>query len=980
MKRNNFIINKEPIKRLLSPAKANAYYLRRLSTKILKKYAEIFNSMKRYFQISKSELDFYYQFSPRLRRRNSFAGLKKYIPPRIHFIRSSKSLNDNKKTFKFIKLDELDKENLISAEKMNQILKEKPSFENVEQRINFLMRLNPFYDEFNKFERHSEAIITAFASEYKGKIFNENQIVFRYGDENNDFYLIHKGKVNIYCPFTESLYMNIDEFYIYLLRLRRYNEIEMLNDVLLMNNFVFMRSSEEQFNFDRYVLKLYNTFIKLKFVPDNISQRELKKYIEISSNIQNNMNNNNKNNGIEYINLDEYNNIIYKSFKDIDIQNLVLRIEDELVETMLYINPDEMKQIIKEQLYNGDIIKRIIKMPNYLIYSLKKINPDEANASNDDYIKRISPKRIINFDLQKQKVTIMKYIFIKTLSQGEYFGEFIPDSNEYFSPKLIRNMHRSKLNVNIHEFEHYYNVTAIAANDISYNNPSGLLYLGHLRREYYNQYLKKFVEKMELPKKKFILNNRLFKNTKNANLVKTYTKCFRKKSLKENECLISEKDELKEDNTFIYFILKGEFQSFCNQTVESLDRILKKLDCEEELKQTIPIKLNKIKDTYFFEEICKKDLKIRLSYLSDNDIVGLSENIFRDKYFNSVYCISKEATVYFVDSRIIQLFIEGCNIIRDNKNALLIDKYKVLTDLLLKQRKSYLDTFCTFQIDSAQEKESNITTNLMKRDNLFKQKNSYSRILSSQTSKNGQLKLRNNDIINEPIIKSKKYFSLGSVCEVLTKDYKGTTFEFKRKEKSMIFKKKYLEKTQKQKKSQSQQDKNKELSMTMNILQEIEEQKTNYVIFKKSKLNTMKSLKSHKSCSDMLENYRQNKIKNSPKNSNLIIIKNFFKKEKEDNKQNRKDNNNNENISDLAPLSYDSLWKKNFGKNGCYNKILKVNDFFKNIKNKGYRINNIRLSKLKEIKSDRNKLLKHKLRNLYYSDFEKILLSERLKY
>ena len=181
----------------------------------------------------------------------------------------------------------------------------------------------------------------------------------------------------------------------------------------------------------------------------------------------------------------------------------------------------------------------------------------------------------------------MKYIFIKTLSQGEYFGEFIPDSNEYFSPKLIRNMHRSKLNVNIHEFEHYYNVTAIAANDISYNNPSGLLYLGHIRREYYNQYLKKFVEKMELPKKKFILNNRLFKNTKNANLVKTYTKCFRKKALKENECLISEKDELKEDNTFIYFILKGEFQSFCNQTVESLDKILKKLDCEARLIQGV---------------------------------------------------------------------------------------------------------------------------------------------------------------------------------------------------------------------------------------------------------------------------------------------------------------------------------------------------------------------------------------------------------
>ena len=76
------------------------------------------------------------------------------------------------------------------------------------------------------------------------------------------------------------------------------------------------------------------------------------------------------------------------------------------------------------------------------------------------------------------------------------------------------------------------------------------------------------------------------------------------------------------------------------------------------------------------------------------------------------------------------------------------------------------------------------------------------------------------------------------------------------------------------------------------------------------------------------------------------------------------------------PLNYDTLLKKN---NKSYNsKILKVNDFFNSIKSSGYKASNIRLNKLKEIKANRDELFKQKLRNIYYSDFEKILLSKRL--
>ena len=974
MERNS-IISKESIERNLSATRANIYYIRRLSTKIFKRYIEQFNSLRRYFQFTKSELDFYYKFSPRLRRRHSIEGSKKYIKPKIPKIKRAKTTYEIQNIFKLIKLEEVGKENIMTAEKMNQLLKEKQNYKNIDQRINFLMGLNPFYDDFSKFDRHSEAVLALIASEYQGKVFFPNQIIFRYGDENTDFFLIHKGKVNIYCPFTENIYMNIDEFYIYLLKLRRYNEIEMLNDVLLMNNFVFMKSNEERFNFDEYLLKLYNTIIKLKFVPDNMSQRELKKYIETSNKFQNKRNIN----GYEYITIDEYYNTIYRSFQDVEMLNLVLRIENEIIETMLYVNPDEMKQIIEERNYDGDIIKRIIKMPKYIIDGLKNYNPNEVLSTiNNDYIKRIAPKRVLNVNLQKQKITIMRYLFIKTLSIGEYFGEFIPGTNEYFSPKMLKNMKKSRLNLNIHKYEHFYNVTAISANDFSHENPSNLLYVGHLRKEYYNQYFKKFAEKMEYPKKRFILKNRLFQNNNNENLVKTYVKCFRKKNLKENECLINEKDELKEDSTFIYFILKGEFQSFCNQTVESMDKILKALDCEEQLKQTIPIKLNKMKDTFFFEEICKKELKIKLSYLTDGDIVGLSEKIFKDRYFNSVYCMSKEATVYFVDMRIIQLFIDGCDNIRDNKNNLLIDKYKVLTDLLLKQRKSYLDTFCTFQIDTAQEQENKINTNLVKKGSLLKSKNNYNKLASSQTTKNLNIKFRNS-VNNEPEIKLKlkQYTSLVSVCDALTKDYKGVSFEAKREEKRLLFQQKYKLKKKNQNKSQLPKDK--EMDMHIDVLRELENQKTNYVSYKYSKLSAMKSLKSNKSCPDIFANYNLNKTNrtnNIHPNNKFNITKSFFKSEREESKDKERKNNNDSNF-DLIPLNYDAILKKN-KKKFTNNKILKMNDFFKNIKNNGYKLKNIRLNKLKEIKENRDVLFKQKLRNLYYSDLEKILLSERM--
>ena len=129
-----------------------------------------------------------------------------------------------------------------------------------------LASLNPFYSEFNDVYRNkSEEIIKILSEEYTEEKYKENNIIFKYGDEADRFFVIYEGNVTLFFPFTEVVNLNIDEYYIYILRLRRYNEIEMMNNVLLLNKGMYLIDFDESFNIDDYIRKLYNTTLKLKF-------------------------------------------------------------------------------------------------------------------------------------------------------------------------------------------------------------------------------------------------------------------------------------------------------------------------------------------------------------------------------------------------------------------------------------------------------------------------------------------------------------------------------------------------------------------------------------------------------------------------------------------------------------------------------------------------------------------------------------------
>jgi hypothetical protein len=258
--------------------------------------------------------------------------------------------------------------------------------------------------------------------------------------------------------------------------------------------------------------------------------------------------------------------------------------------------------------------------------------------------------------------------------------------------------------------------------------------------------------------------------------------------------------------------------------------------------------------------------------------------------------------------------------------------------------------------------------------------------MTSNTAKNSHLKIRNK-VLGESENKKIKYTSLSSVCDVLTKVYRGISFEIKRKERSLLFRKNYLLNSKKNKKSKNHSSK--ELDMTLDLLKEIEDQKTSFMCYKKTNIASMKLLKTQKSSSNLFVRYKLDRNNSLYKQNmnNLILKKNFFVnmnyENKEDNEKNNKDKeyvNYKSNFSDLIPLNYDMLWKKKNEKiKNISSNILIANNFLNNVNKNFNQINTIRLNKLKQIQVNREEMIKNKLRNIYYSDLEKILLSEHFK-
>ena len=753
------------------------------------------------------------------------------------------------------------------------------------KRLNTLLSLEPFFSDFNaNSEKKDEEFLKILSEEYKEEKYDINKIIYRYGDEADKFFILSEGNISLFMPFTEVMIMNIDEFYIYILRLRRYNEIEMINNVLLLNKGKFMVEFDEGFNLDDYILKLYNTSLKLKYDAtflyksyiqpkkkikkiklvknedkpkdantniNNHNENQKKKFINLK---QNNINNKNTNsNNLDTIKFNESNifeekthyfdDPKFKTINDREIKEVIIRIEEELIETIKYIMPDKLYDVY-EEIKDEKKVKKIVKIPEELIQKYKQYNTDIISPS--EYNQRILPPKILNKNLEKKEIIVMKYLHLSTISKGYYFGDFCSDSLTLFSPEYLNIAKNSRIPLKMHNHYNFRNMTAISCINIKNKdkkknkNNNDIIKLLSFNKKIFVTYIAKFIENKTLWKKKYLLNNPLFKGTNNKNLIKTYSVCFEEKTIKEGEVIIKEDEPLNESKIFIYFILKGEFQANCKKNIFQIDEVIKLLGQEENISDTFPKELKSILDTKYYNEIASKAFNLKLNFFSKNDIIGLSEVFIKDKYFNNIVCTNSDSKVFCVDMRIIKLLVDSDINILNNKNDIVYRKYQMLCDILLKQRKIFFDSFFNIEKHNLNQNVINKDNNETENDNIIdlnekyknkeilgdkfsksffdKDKNKFISFSIRTMNKFNQIKQNSfedklNQLNTNPYIiknmkkikkkseifdnKKKVLKNLGDLDKMLANLNGNFTLADKRLERSMEFRKKYLKKMEK---------------------------------------------------------------------------------------------------------------------------------------------------------------------------------------
>jgi CRP-like cAMP-binding protein len=82
---------------------------------------------------------------------------------------------------------------------------------------------------------------------------NTNKIIIKNGERGHKFYIILRGKVGVLIPKDELVDMDEEEFMLYLVKLRKYEEHDLIQKSISVNKHIFNIDQTE--NFDQWLIK-----------------------------------------------------------------------------------------------------------------------------------------------------------------------------------------------------------------------------------------------------------------------------------------------------------------------------------------------------------------------------------------------------------------------------------------------------------------------------------------------------------------------------------------------------------------------------------------------------------------------------------------------------------------------------------------------------------------------------------------------------
>ena len=159
-----------------------------------------------------------------------------------------------------------------------------------------------------------ENLIDQISIHLRHEYMPKNNLVCRFGEKGDKFYIILKGKISFLIPKLIKCYLNLEEYIVYLMQLRNNEEYELLNNLLVQNRISYPIEDD---NLDDYLIKEYDEYQKhlmkvrrkkiksktgkfvtfknslpvrhLNFVPDNINVNQNNIDYDLKSNLKLNL-------------------------------------------------------------------------------------------------------------------------------------------------------------------------------------------------------------------------------------------------------------------------------------------------------------------------------------------------------------------------------------------------------------------------------------------------------------------------------------------------------------------------------------------------------------------------------------------------------------------------------------------------------------------------------------------------------------------
>ncbi len=549
--------------------------------------------------------------------------------------------------------------------------------------IELLYNLNPFSRRIKEVEKeHTRDLISKLSFSMKYEYYPKNNLIYRYDDQAENFYVILQGKVDLLVPNEETIMLTENEYYLYLINLRKYNEFVLLTKTINKNMDSFPMNEK---NFDTWIRRAYVTAREIN---------NARRLIELQEKEQ-------KERELNYINANSPRRFSILSKGSSDNNNIIKRgsifnspkkLRSKKInfgDFLPFENEDEIRLSLDLQ---NEVENAIIIMNKPPSINKQIVN----NISSQEYINRIKPiyqkdnNNILN--LKRKSVVISNYFLAESIKEGEQFGEMMTDQS-------FTNDDNKRIE------------TVISNNDT---------HLAILDKYLYNDILRNIIEKSRKHALDFLLKLDIFKYGNKSIFMKNFSNFFKRRNLYYKDILYKE-NEIIDNNHVIYFVKNGEFGTKAKKSLQEIDNIILKSSLKRNLNK------NEIDRLEIYKEYSiKRDIKFES--FGENDILGLGDCGIGNKYIYTLFCNSNEATVFEIHITFFKMLLNLDKKILVKAEEIQKIKSDILLRLLFRQREARL----------------NFIKNKLKYDNLLNSKGkNFEKFKYSK--KNCIVKLKNNE-------------------------------------------------------------------------------------------------------------------------------------------------------------------------------------------------------------------------------------------